>query len=158
MTPDFKVTTIRQFPYPNNYDVYENSSGDVWVLCSAGIYSVPGDELLANAEIDPVFFSIQSGIPYVVSANSSSELTPDGRLYISGSEGVFSANVDDPFSEKLHYRVSVPLRLRLGKHHNEPQQAQTRGLHEPEDRQLSLYHYGAGSREPYGTDCPFQYC
>ena len=108
MTPDFKVTTIRQFPYPNNYDVYENSSGDVWVLCSAGIYSVPGDELLANAEIDPVFFSIQSGIPYVVSANSSSELTPDGRLYISGSEGVFSANVDDPFSEKLHYRVSVP--------------------------------------------------
>ena len=31
MTPDYRVTTITEFPYPNNYDLYENRKGDVWV-------------------------------------------------------------------------------------------------------------------------------
>ncbi|MCR5789709.1 MAG: histidine kinase, partial [Lachnospiraceae bacterium] len=37
MTPDYQVTTVKKFPYPNNFDLYETSGGDVWVLASNGI-------------------------------------------------------------------------------------------------------------------------
>ncbi|MBQ1491782.1 MAG: histidine kinase, partial [Blautia sp.] len=34
MTPDYQVTTVRHFPFSNNYDFYESNRGDLWVLSS----------------------------------------------------------------------------------------------------------------------------
>ncbi len=108
MTPDLQVTTIRQFPYPNNYDVYENSHGDVWVLSSAGIYVVPADELLANEEIEPVFYGIYSGLPYVATSNSFSEQAKDGNLYIASTVGVAKVNIEKPFENIGELKITVP--------------------------------------------------
>ncbi|MBR3019535.1 MAG: hypothetical protein IKH57_21065 [Clostridia bacterium] len=47
MTPDHRVTTIREFPYANNFDLYENSRGEMWVLSSDGIYVAPVEQLIA---------------------------------------------------------------------------------------------------------------
>lgn len=74
MTPDHRVTTIRQFPYPNNYDLYESSKGDVWVLSSTGIFVDTAEHLLADQAINPVFFGIHSGLAYMDTANSYSDL------------------------------------------------------------------------------------
>ena len=108
MTPDYKVTTIRQFPYPNNYDLYENSKGDVWVLASNGIYLVAAEELLENGPIEPVFYGIPSGLPYITTANSYSELTEDGELYIACSAGVVKVNIETPFENVNSLKVAVP--------------------------------------------------
>ena len=108
MTKDLKVNTIKQFPYPNNYDIYENSRGDAWILASDGIYVVKVEELLANGEIDPVHYSISSGLPYVATANSYNELTEDGDLYISGASGVIKVNIETPFDTVDELKMSVP--------------------------------------------------
>ena len=108
MTPDYQVTTIQHFPYSNNYDLYENSRGDIWVLSSNGIYVIPADELLANETIEPVFCGVLSGLPYVATANSFSEKTEDGELYIAGSLGVVKVNVENSFRNFNELKVSLP--------------------------------------------------
>ena len=108
MTPDYRVMTIRQFPYPNNYDLYENSRGDIWVLSSMGIYVVSAEELLANEAVDPTFFGIQNGLPYMATANSYSELTADGDLYIAGTSGVVKVNIEKPFESIRDLKIALP--------------------------------------------------
>lgn len=108
MTPDHRVTTIQKFPYTNNFDLYENSNGDMWVLSSNGIYVVPTTELLANGDISPVYYSLANGLPCIATANSYSELAADGNLYIAGSTGVCKVNIDEPFEDVNDLKVAVP--------------------------------------------------
>ncbi|MBO6092281.1 MAG: histidine kinase [Oscillospiraceae bacterium] len=108
MTTDYRVTTIRQFPYANNYDLYENSKGDVWVLSSTGIFVDSAEHLLANEAINPVFFGIHSGLPYMDTANSYSGLTRDGDLYIAGSSGVIKVNIEKSFANIIDLKISMP--------------------------------------------------
>ena len=108
MTPDYQVTTIRQFPYPNNYDLYENSRGDVWVLSSNGIYVTSSKALLANEAIEPVFYGYPNGLPYFATANSYSDLTENGDLYIAGTSGVIQVNIDTQYENVNNLKMAVP--------------------------------------------------
>ena len=108
MTPDYQVTTIRQFPYPNNYDLYENSSGDIWVLSSNGIYVTTSKALLANEAIEPVFYGYPNGLPYFATANSYSDLTENGDLYIAGTSGVIQVNIDTQYENVNNLKMAVP--------------------------------------------------
>ena len=108
MTPDHRITTVQKFPYTNNFDLYENSKGDMWVLSSNGLYVVPTSELLANGEINPVFYSLANGLPCIATANSYSELTPEGDLYIAGTTGVCKVNVEQPFEDVNTLKAVVP--------------------------------------------------
>lgn len=108
MTPDYRVTTAQNFPYPNNFDLYENSRGELWVLSSTGIFEVPAAQLLANGTIDPVFYGIHNGLPYMPTANSYSALSDEGDLYIAGSSGVVKVNIENPFEKISQLKVSLP--------------------------------------------------
>ena len=108
MTPDYQVKTIREFPYENNYDLYENSRGDLWILGSTGIYVIFADELTEGETAEPVFFGIPNGLPYFATANSYSEQTQAGDLYISGNEGIIKVNINNPFENTGEMRISVP--------------------------------------------------
>ena len=109
MTPDYKITTVQKFPYPNNFDLYENSKGDVWVLASNGIYVTSAEELIANESVEPVFYGIPNGLPYIATANSFSELTAEGDLYIASSSGVVKVNIIEKSFENIdNMKVAVP--------------------------------------------------
>ena len=108
MTPDYRVRTLRQFPYPNNYDIYESSSGEVWILSSAGIYIASAEDLLADGQYEPVFYSMQSGLPFAPTVNAYSELTEDGDLYIAGTEGVVKVNIETPFQDLSEMKIDLP--------------------------------------------------
>ncbi len=108
MTGDRKIVTVREFPYSNNFDIYENKYGEMWVLSSNGIYVVPKSELLANGMIDPMFYGIQNGLPCITTANSFSALTDDGHLYISGRTGVAKVNINDRNNAVGAIKMSVP--------------------------------------------------
>ncbi len=108
MTPDYQVTTIQHFPYSNNYDLYESSKGDLWVLSSNGIYVVSAEQMLANAEIKATFFGISSGLPYIATSNSYSELCEDGNLYIAGVKGVIRVNINEPFNHVRELKMALP--------------------------------------------------
>ena len=102
------ITTINEFPYSNNFDLYENSNGEMWILSSNGVYVVKVDELLANGEISPVFYGRENGLPCIATANSFSELTKDGNLYIACTTGVARVNIEDTFEDVENVRMSVP--------------------------------------------------
>ena len=108
MTEDYEVQTIRKFPYSNNFDMYENTRGDMWILSSNGIYVVPVEDLLKNEEITPVFYGRDNGLPCITTANSYSELTADGDLYISGTSGIAHVNIEVPFEDVSDLKMAVP--------------------------------------------------
>ena len=108
MTPDYQVTTIRNFPYSNNFDLYENSKGDVWVLSSNGVYITPVEELIANEEITPIYYNRANGLSCITTANSYSELTPEGNLYIAGTTGICKVNIEKPLENVNDLKASVP--------------------------------------------------
>jgi len=108
MTPDYQVTTVQKFPYSNNFDLFENSKGDIWVLASNGIYVTPAEELIANGEINPVHYSIANGLPCITTANSYSDVTPEGDLYIAGTTGICKVNIEQPFENVDDLKATVP--------------------------------------------------
>ena len=108
LSPDGRVTTVRDFPYANNYDVFESSKGELWVLASGGIYTVPVKQMLANGEIDAVHYNYHSGLPYTATANSYSELTGDGDLFIAGNEGIIHVNIENHYESNETVRLVLP--------------------------------------------------
>ncbi len=108
MTEDYKVTTVKNFPYSNNFDLYINSQGSVWILSSNGIYVVPSRELIANGEITPVYYGLANGLSCITTSNSYSELTSDGDLYIAGNTGVSKVNIEASLEDINDLKQAVP--------------------------------------------------
>ena len=108
MDENYNVTSIHNFPYSNNFDMYENSQGMMWILSSNGIYSVPVDELLNNEEIEPEFFGRENGLPCITTANSYSELNENGDLYIACTTGVVKVNIENDFEDVDDIKMDVP--------------------------------------------------
>lgn len=108
MTEDYKITTVNKFPYSNNFDLYENNAGEMWVLSSNGIYVTTAEEMLANEDIETVFYSRDNGLPCVSTANSYSCITDEGVLYISGTTGVAKVNIEKPFEDVSDLKMAVP--------------------------------------------------
>ncbi len=105
---DNKVTTIHKFPYSNNFDLYQNKRDEMWVLSSNGVYQIPTAELLENKAITPVFYDTDNGLPCIATANSYSELTDSGDLYIAGNTGVSKVNINVDFDDVATTKVAVP--------------------------------------------------
>ncbi len=108
MTPDYEITTVKKFPYPNNFDLYENSNGDLWVLSSNGIYVTTVEKMINNEDLDPVHYSKANGLSCITTANSYSELTPEGDLYIAGSTGVAKVNIEQSFENINDLNATIP--------------------------------------------------
>lgn len=105
---DGKITTIEQFPYSNNFDMFFAKNGDIWVLSSGGIYRVHGDALIANKSIDYSIYDEQSGLPYVTTANSRNYIDDNGNLYISGTTGISKVNIDESDTGSASAMLTMP--------------------------------------------------
>ena len=108
LTKDYELNVIQGFPFGNNLDIVENDKGELWVFSSDGIYIVKKDEMLTDSFAAPLHFGIADGLPYITTANSYSELTDDGNLYISGLGGVAKVNINAPFEDVSELRFSIP--------------------------------------------------
>lgn len=103
-----QVTTVKQFPYSNNFDLYQNSKGELWILSSNGIYVASADELIANGKINPLYYGSDNGLSCIATANSYSELTDNGDLYIAGTTGVAKVNIEHPYESISDIKMTVP--------------------------------------------------
>ena len=108
MDSDYTIHTISNFPYSNNFDIYENKKGDLWILSSNGIYVVSRSELLRNEEINPLYYNRSNGLSILSNANSYSSLNENGDLYIAGTTGVSKVNIDDSFESVSDLKMVVP--------------------------------------------------
>ncbi len=105
---DGKVTTVNNFPYSNNYDIYFDDDGCLWVLSSNGIYVVKQSEMLADEDITYTLYDIASGLPSIATVNSYSYLSDSGELFISSSSGVTSVDIIHSEERKTPIRIAIP--------------------------------------------------
>ncbi len=108
MTPDCHVHTVKNFPYSNNFDVYENGLGDLWVLSSNGIYIANIEQLLENDNLTPLYYGMGNGLPCIATANSYSGVSDDWELYIAGTTGVSKVNLRNSFESFDDLKMVVP--------------------------------------------------
>ena len=104
----YEIKTVTNFPYSNNFDLYTNTKGEVWILSSNGVYVTTAGNLIANQEIEYTFYNMNSGLPFVTTANSYSALTDDGDLYIACSEGIARVNINTTFDDATALKMAMP--------------------------------------------------
>ena len=105
---DGKAQKIEQFPYSNNFDIRYDNHGDIWVLSSNGLYEVNADQMMQNGEIDYQHYDADAGLTCMPTANSWSALDEDGTLYIAGTTGVSSVNINEIEDEAADVKLTVP--------------------------------------------------
>ena len=108
---DGVITPVNSFPYSNNFEMFFDAHGGVWVLSSNGIYVVKRADMLADDAADYTFYDTKCGLPCAATANSFSQLCDDGTLFISASTGVSSVNINDDPDDGLQVLLAVPYLL-----------------------------------------------
>lgn len=105
---DKKCTTITNFPYSNNFDLFFDNNNRIWVVSSNGIYVVNRKDLLGNREqMDYTLYDTKSGMPSTATANSYSFIEDSGVLYLSSSGGVSAVNINKQTENNRDIRLDV---------------------------------------------------
>ncbi|MCR5430952.1 MAG: HD domain-containing protein [Lachnospiraceae bacterium] len=95
------------FPYSNNYDLFLDDDGEVFVLGSAGIYVVDRDELINGNITKSTLLNSKVGLTASLTANARNALTPAKDLYLSTDKGVYKVNLDEYVTSSRSYRIQV---------------------------------------------------
>ncbi len=107
MDDNLEIKNISKFPYSNNFDMFFDNQERVWILSSNGIYVVNKNILLADEKIDYTLYDIKCGLPFTATANSYSYKDEDGTLFISGTSGVCTINIDNEKATDSDVRLAV---------------------------------------------------
>lgn len=105
---DGVITAVTNFPYSNNYDIFFNSRDGAWILSSSGIYVTKASQLIANENIEYSFFNRKSGLPYISTGNSRSWIDENDKLYISGTTGVCTVDIDYDDTVDAEVQLAIP--------------------------------------------------
>lgn len=108
MDSDYNVTEVSNFPYLNNFDIYQNTKDELWVLSSNGIYVAKASDMLSGEEFNYEYYGIYNGLPGISTSNSYSELTEDGYLFMAGTSTVTKVNIEASFENVSELKAAVP--------------------------------------------------
>ncbi len=119
MNTDETIRKLDNFPYFNNYDIWIKEGDILFVLSSAGIYTLEREELLSGAEsISYDLLDSRRGLNSSLTANAWTWFDEKSRdLYLSCDTGVFVINTETFSSGASAYRMSVPTIRIDGKSH-----------------------------------------
>ena len=96
---DGMIYEVDKFPYNNNFDIYYDNGGNIWVLSSYGIYCANAEAVLSGEEFEYRLYNTKNGMTGVTTANSFSYLDTSGNLYVSTRNGVNVVNIDDYYNQ-----------------------------------------------------------
>ena len=110
MNTDDTIRQLDNFPYFNNYDVWIKGVDNLFVLSSAGIYTVDRNELLSGRDdINYELLDTRRGLNSSLTANAWTWFNDEtGELYLPCDTGVFVINTNSFSSGTTVYRMSVP--------------------------------------------------
>lgn len=103
---ELSVRNLSNFPYYNNYDIWQNDNDELYVLGSAGIYIVDRAKLLSGAVLDYEVIDSRKGLTGSLVANSWNR-REDDWLYVSCSDGIYGVNMSDQGPEKGDVRMII---------------------------------------------------
>ena len=101
------VHTVTSFPYNNNFDMFYDKNGEIWVLSSYGIFSVDAADMINDDITEYRLYTTANGLTSVPTSNSFSCLDEFGNLYISGRTGVNKVNINHFFESVSYLRMGV---------------------------------------------------
>ncbi len=108
MDREGNIRILDQFPYYNNYDIWELDDGEAFVLGSAGIYVMDEDDIIANTgEAQYEFLDAKRGLLDTLTVNAWNCMDGSGDLFLSTDVGVYVLNLKDFGSDKNSYRMKV---------------------------------------------------
>ena len=107
MREDYTIQSLSQFPYSNNFDIWQSMDGRLFVLGSAGIYVVDREQLLSGKEVDYELLDIKSGLTSAFIANAWNYCENDRFLYLSCDSGVFMLDMNQYKDANRSYRMMV---------------------------------------------------
>ncbi len=99
---------LSNFPYNNNYDIYMDKDGELFVLGSAGCYVVKRDELLSSEKIDFRILNSKLGLTGALTANAWNGTDDDNNIYLSTEKGIFLVNADRYIPDTEIYKINIP--------------------------------------------------
>lgn len=105
---DGEITTVKNMPYSNNFDLFFDRYDRLWILSSNGIYVINREELLRDERISFVHYDMDGGLPGIATANSYSYIDVDGTLYVAASTGIYSVNINEEKENVSNVKLSVP--------------------------------------------------
>ncbi|MBO6140701.1 MAG: HD domain-containing protein [Ruminococcus sp.] len=109
-----EIKTLSSFPYSNNFDLWSDGNGKLFVLGSAGIYVVDEQKLIANDKLSYVKLDAKRGLTASITANSWNYCDDEGRLYISCDTGVLMFDMKNYLSNAESFKMKLTT-LRLDK-------------------------------------------
>ena len=102
----YKIRAIDNFPYPNNYDVWADKGGRLFVMSSAGIYVVAEKDVINDKEdMYCELLDSKRGMNESLTANSWNYSDDEGNLYFSSDAGAFKVDTNEYSSRKHSYRL-----------------------------------------------------
>lgn len=104
---DAQIKVFDRFPYSNNYELYDNGQGTLFVTGSAGIYVVDKQSLLNGGEVDAVLLNHLSGLTKSLTANARNEIDDENCWYLATANGVTVLNLDRYQSKVRSYRMRL---------------------------------------------------
>ena len=109
MNTDESIRQLDNFPYYNNYDIWIRGTDDLFVLSSAGIYTVDRTELLSGREdLSYDLLNSRRGLTGSLTANAWTWYSEESsELYLPCDTGVFVIDTDNLSSSAKLYRMNV---------------------------------------------------
>ncbi|MCR5746879.1 MAG: response regulator [Lachnospiraceae bacterium] len=104
---DGYIKNVTSFPYNNNFDVYYDDNGKIWVLSSYGIYVLDAQEMIDDNIGDYKVYTLANGLHGAVTGNSFSTRDDEGNLYISCRTGVSKVNINNYFDQTSKIKVDI---------------------------------------------------
>ena len=104
---DGVISEVTSFPYNNNYDLYFDHSGNMWITSSFGLYSVNTDEMLKDAVSDYRLYTVENGLTGSPTAQGYCALDEEGYLYIPERSGICKVNIDRFAKETIPIKAEI---------------------------------------------------
>ncbi len=106
MDSSYNIASVTNFPYTNNYDIWSDGQGKLFVLSSAGIYVVNESDVINNTkDMNYELLDSNRGMSASLTANAWNHCDENGRLYLSCDSGVYKMEMGSYSSKKRSYRL-----------------------------------------------------